>query len=75
MPPNLVKFAQKAEDTGRLAWITKSNNLRRAAKEKEKTRKDLDYKIGNVVDELKKTSIFTSLLAWHSCYYEKLIVP
>ena len=48
------EFAQKAEDTGKLVWISKSNSLRRAAKEKEKTRKDLDNKIVNVVNELKK---------------------
>lgn len=55
---NLVKsadeFAQKAEDTGKLVWITKSNSLRRTAKEKEIARKDLECKIANVVDELKK---------------------
>ena len=49
------EFAQKAEDIGRLEWITKSNSLRRTAKEKETTRKDLEAKIANVVDELKKT--------------------
>ena len=31
------EFAQKAEDTGKLVWITKSNSLRRTAKEKEMT--------------------------------------
>ena len=35
-------------------WITKSNSLRRTAKEKEMARKDLECKIANVVDELKK---------------------
>ena len=49
------KFAQKAEDTGKLVWITKSNSLRRTAKEKEMTCKDIEDKIANVVDELKKT--------------------
>ena len=59
---NLVKsadeFAQKAEDTGKLVWITKSNSLRRTAKEKEMTRKDIEDKILNVVDELKKTDFY-----------------
>lgn len=32
------EFAQKAEDTGKLVWITKSNSLRRTARKKEKTR-------------------------------------
>ena len=49
------EFTQKAEDTGKLVWITKSNSLRRIAKEKEMTRKDIEDKILNVVDELKKT--------------------
>ena len=49
------KFAQKAEETGKLVWITKSNSLRRTAKEKEKTCKDVEDKIVNVVEELKKT--------------------
>ena len=49
------EFAHKAEDTGKLVWITKSNSLRRTAKEKEMTRKDIEDKIENVVDELKKT--------------------
>ena len=51
-----VNFVQKAEDTGKLAWITKSNSFKRTAKEKEKTGKDLGDKIQvvNVVDELKK---------------------
>ena len=33
------EFAQKAEDTGKLVWITQSNSLRRTAKEKEMTRR------------------------------------
>ena len=41
-------------------FFAKSNSLRRTAK-KEKTRKDLDYKIGNVVDELKKTDFYQSV--------------
>ena len=45
-------FAQKAEDTGKLVWITKSNSLRRTSKEKEMIRKDIEDKIAN---ELKKT--------------------
>ena len=49
------EFAQKAEDTRKLVWITKSNSLRRTAKEKEMTRKDIEDKIANVEDELKKT--------------------
>jgi len=36
------EFAQKAEDTGKLVWITKSNSLRRTAKEKEMTCKDIE---------------------------------
>ena len=36
-------------------WIAKSNSLRRTAKEKEKTCKDVEDKIVNVLDELKKT--------------------
>ena len=36
-------------------WIAKSNSLRRTAQEKEKTRKDVEDKIVNVLDELKKT--------------------
>ena len=52
------EFAQKAEDTGKLVWITKSNSLRRTAKEKEMTRKDIEDKILNVVDELKKTDFY-----------------
>jgi len=40
------EFAQKAEDTGKLVWITKSNT----AKEKEMTCKDIEDKIGNVVE-------------------------
>ena len=47
------EFAQKAEDTGKLVWITKSNSFRRTAKEKEMTRKDNEDKIANVMDELK----------------------
>ena len=66
------EFAQKAKDTGKLVWITKSNSLRRTAKEKEMTRKDIEDKIANVVDELKKTYTLTCLLARHNCYYEKL---
>ena len=53
------EFAQKAEDTGKLVWTTKSNSLRRTAKEKDMTRNDIEDKIANVVDELKKT--FTCL--------------
>ena len=49
------KFAQKAEDTGKLVWITKSNSLRRTANEKEMTRKNIEDKSANVVGELKKT--------------------
>ena len=48
------EFAEKAEATGKLLWITKSNSLR-TAKETEMTRKDIEDKIANVVDELKKT--------------------
>ena len=66
------EFAQKAEDTGKLVWITKSNSLRRTAKEKEMTCKDIEGKIVNVVDELKKTLTFACLLAQHNRYYEKL---
>lgn len=55
------EFAQKAEDTGKLEWITKSNSLRRTAKEKEMTRKDIEDKILNVVDELKKTDFYLSV--------------
>ena len=40
-------LVKSAEETGKLVWITKSNSLRRTAKEKEKTCKD-------VVEELKK---------------------
>ena len=36
-------------------WITKSNSLRRTAKEKEMTHNAIEDKIANVVDELKKT--------------------
>lgn len=43
------EFAQKAEDTGKLVWIAKSNSLR-TAKEKQKTRKDLEDKIVNVLN-------------------------
>ena len=50
------EFAQKAEDTGKLVWITKPNSLRRTAKEKETTRKDLEDKIANVVNELQKNT-------------------
>ena len=56
-----MSFAQKAEDTGKLVWITKSNSLRRTAKEKEMTRKDIEDKILNVVDELKKTDFYLSV--------------
>ena len=42
-------------------WITKSNSLRRTTKEKEKTRKDLEDKIVNVVYELKKTDFYLSV--------------
>ena len=55
------EFAQKAEDTGKLVWITKSNSLRRTAKEKEMTRKDIEDKILNVVDELKKRDFYLSV--------------
>ena len=56
------EFAQKTEDTGKLAWTcAKSTSLRRNAKEKEKTRKDLEDKIVNVVDELKKTDFYLSV--------------
>ena len=50
------EFAQKAEDTGKLVWITKLNSLRRTAKEKETTLKDLEDKIVNVVNELQKNT-------------------
>ena len=36
------------------------------------TRKDIEDKIANVVDKLKKTQTFTCLLARHNRYYEKL---
>ena len=49
------EFAQKAEDTGKLVWITKSNSLRRTANDKEMTRINIENKIANVVGELKKT--------------------
>ena len=49
------EFAPKAEGTGKLVWITKSNSLRRTVKGKEKTRKDLEDQIVNVVEELQKT--------------------
>ena len=42
-------------------WITKSNSLRRTAKEKEMTRKDIEDKIANVVVELKKTDFYLSV--------------
>ena len=42
-------------------WITKSNSLRRTAKDKEMTRKDIEDKILNVVDELKKTDFYLSV--------------
>ena len=48
------EFAQKAEDTGKIMWIAKSNSLRRTVKE-NKHRKDLDDKIENVMNEQKKT--------------------
>ena len=67
-------LCEKAEDTGGFVWITKSNSLRRTAKEKEKTRKDLGDKIVNVVDELKNTCTFTCLLAGLYRLYEKLII-
>ena len=60
------EFAQKAEDTGKLVWITKSNSLRRTAKEKEMTRKDIEDKILNVVDELKKTDFYLCVSSAHS---------
>ena len=44
------EIAQKAEDTGKLVWIAKSNSLRKIAKEKQKTRKDLEDKIVNVLN-------------------------
>ena len=52
-----MNYVQKARGTVKLMWITKSNSLRRTAKEKEKTRKDLEDEIQvvNVVDELNKT--------------------
>lgn len=43
------EFAQKAEDTGKLVWIAKSNRLR-TAKEKQKTRKDFEDKVVNVLN-------------------------
>ena len=49
------ELAQKAEETGKRVWIPKSNSLRRTAKEKEKTRKDVEDNIVNVVEELKNT--------------------
>ena len=53
------KFAQKTEDTGKLVWTcAKSTSLRRNAKEKEKTRKDLEDKI---VNDLKKTDFYLSV--------------
>ena len=54
------EFAQKTEDTGKLLWNTKSTGLRITAKEK-KTCKDLEEKIENVVDELKKTDFYLSV--------------
>ena len=66
------EFAQKAEDTGELVWITKSNSLRRTAKEKFMTRKDIEDKIANVVDELKKTDFHLSVSSAQSLLIEKL---
>ena len=45
-----------------LLWTcAKSTSLRRNAKEKEKTRKDLEDKIVNVVDEQKNTDFYLSV--------------
>ena len=48
---------QEAEDSWETCvdYKVKINSLRRTAKEKEMTRKDIEDKIANVVDELKKT--------------------
>lgn len=67
------EFAQKAEETGKLVWITKLNTLRRTAKEiKEKTRKDVEDKIVNVAGGTLKD--FICLLALYYRYYDKLII-
>ena len=63
------EFAQKAEDTGKLLWITKSNSLMRTAKEKM-TRKDIEDKIANVVDELKKTDFHLAVSSAQSLLRE-----
>ena len=66
-----MSLHRKQRILGNLCGL-KSNSLRRTAKEKEMTRKDIEDKIANVVDELKKTLTFTCLLARHNRYYEKL---
>lgn len=39
------EYAEKAESTGKLTFITKSNSLRRTAKEKRVSLQDLDKHI------------------------------
>ena len=47
------KFADKAEDSRNLTWITKSNSLRRTAKEKMAALKDIEEQLNGKLEQLK----------------------
>lgn len=47
------EFADKAENTGNITFITKSNSLRRTVKEKKSSLQDLDKQIDNKLLEIK----------------------
>lgn len=47
------EYAYKAENTGNITFVTKSNSLRRTAKEKKVSLQDLDKEIDNQLLEMK----------------------
>ena len=46
--------AEKAETLGNLSFVSKSNGLRRAAKEKERSLETLESQLGDKIKELKE---------------------
>ena len=47
------EFADRAEDSRNLTWITKSNSLRRTAKEKMEALKDIEEQLNGKLEPLK----------------------
>ena len=48
-----AEFADRAEDSRNLTWITKSNSLRRTAKEKMEALKDIEEQLNGMLEQLK----------------------